>query len=624
MAHREQDLHEPAQPLTNTASLSWPLSILNALITGIAGMVAAGFVANACVTWYHISSFEGASGYFVVLIALLGLVAGCVIGVITARLVAAKANPGFLKALGRSLGVVAGLTLLGGGTARVLADVPPTIDGEELLLVVEVRWPQDQVERPTGGPDGASLTLHSLPWYSRTVRASDRGPLWMQDAHLMDGRWVVPGAVSVFTERGRRMLEVSTNDDDPQASEGFVVPLPARPGRRDMEWSEWLPRLPVGTQPFNKLSYRFRVQRTSEIARTDVIGDWKIGTKATGFYRQQVNGRTVTATAATFTMRHQDQPAGFTDDSASMIGTVALLARPVPAFLVYVDHGDRTGRNYLLSADSGRVRTDDIDESFWGMRGEQLTADTARFRTIRRREVTRGQVDRVTYDQPGLYLLGHVVIDTRTLQLHRFTPDSSASGIPSVPPLSLSPDERSFVQFANAGYPSEAHVLVVTNFVDDTTYVLPVDETRMRYPDFEALDPSWIAHHFEWKRGAGGFDLLVQRSQFTPFPYLGTVSIGTNGDRSYRIEKGSESLRTALVAFLVANFRAKPQEVDSGAYQYPVTIDGKVVNVAQSGDFGYVLVSLEDPGTDTTLVPEIARQFNAALATGRYDSMFAQ
>lgn len=68
----------------------------------------------------------------------------------------------------------------------------------------------------------------------------------------------------------------------------------------------------------------------------------------------------------------------------------------------------------------------------------------------------------------------------------------------------------------------------------------------------------------------------------------------------------------------------EPEPVDSDAYEYPVAIGNRVVNVAHSPGFGYVLVSLKDRGTDTTLVPQIAEQFNAALATGKYDSMFGQ
>ena len=99
-------------------------------------------------------------------------------------------------------------------------------------------------------------------------------------------------------------------------------------------------------------------------------------------------------------------------------------------------------------------------------------------------------------------------------------------------------------------------------------------------------DPAWIAHHFEWKRGSGGADRLVERARFTPLPYYGTVSTETNGDRTYRIEKGSDSLRTALVAFLVARFQAEPQPADSDEYEFPVKIGDKELKVAHSSGFG--------------------------------------
>ena len=627
MAHRQQDLHEQAESLTTTPSLSWPLSILSAFLTGIVGMLAAGFVAAACVDWYSISSREGESGYFVIAIAFLGLVAGCAIGLITARVVAAGSDPGFLKALGRSLAMVAGIAVLGGGTARLLADVPPELDGETLMLSVEVRWPEDQVEPPPAGPGEGSLTLHSIPFYSNTVRASESGPLWMQDARRMDGRWVVPGAVSIFTSRGKRALMVSTNDDDPKANEGFLVPLPARPGARYLEWSDWLPRARPGIAPINKLTYRFRVRRISQPVRIEVIGDWEIGTAASSFYRQEVNGRTVSGAAATFTLRHGGQDVPFDGPAGGAnqrIDDVALLAGAEPAFIVHVEREDHTGRSFLVSADSGQPRATEIGDSYSGMQGQELTVDTVRFRANRHREVANGQINRTTYDHPGLYLMGNAVVDTRRRLVHHFTADTSASGIPSIPPLGVSPDERSFVEFANAGYPSEAHVLVVTNFVDNLTYILPVDEARMRYPDFDALGPAWIAHHFAWQRIHDGADRLVERTGFIPLPYYGTLSADTNGDRTYRIEKASDSLRTALVAFLVARFKAEPEPADSGAYEYPVKIGDRIVNVAHGSGISAILVSLQDRGADSTLIPEIARQFDEALATGRYDSMFGQ
>ena len=110
---------------------------------------------------------------------------------------------------------------------------------------------------------------------------------------------------------------------------------------------------------------------------------------------------------------------------------------------------------------------------------------------------------------------------------------------------------------------------------------------------------------------------------FTPLPYFGTLSV-EGGERNYRIEKASDSLRTALIAFLVARFKATPPLVDPGDYEYPVAIGDRIVNVAHGTGTSYLIVSMKDRGTDSTLVPEIARQFNEALATGKYDSMFGQ
>jgi hypothetical protein len=46
--------------------MSWLLSILTGLLAAAVGCLGAGVVAWLCVGWYRISSFEGASGYFVV------------------------------------------------------------------------------------------------------------------------------------------------------------------------------------------------------------------------------------------------------------------------------------------------------------------------------------------------------------------------------------------------------------------------------------------------------------------------------------------------------------------------------------------------------------------------------
>jgi hypothetical protein len=83
--------------------LSWILSIVVAMLTGIAALFVAGLIASLCVDWYRISSFEGGSGYFVVFTALGGAVAGLFVGLVVARLIANSTHAGFLNALGASL-----------------------------------------------------------------------------------------------------------------------------------------------------------------------------------------------------------------------------------------------------------------------------------------------------------------------------------------------------------------------------------------------------------------------------------------------------------------------------------------------------------------------------------------
>ena len=101
--------------------MSWLLSIFVGLLTAVAAGLEAGYVADLCVGWYRISSFEGASGYFVVFMGLLGAVVGLVIGIVSSL----WSRPNFFRGLGSALGAIAVLALLVGGLCRVGADLPP-------------------------------------------------------------------------------------------------------------------------------------------------------------------------------------------------------------------------------------------------------------------------------------------------------------------------------------------------------------------------------------------------------------------------------------------------------------------------------------------------------------------
>ena len=113
-------------------------------------------------------------------------------------------------------------------------------------------------------------------------------------------------------------------------------------------------------------------------------------------------------------------------------------------------------------------------------------------------------------------------------------------------------------------------------------------------------------------------DQLVERKHFVPTPYRGELSVECDGHQRFRWEKASEALRGVLLDVLVREFKAERQPADSGDFELPVTINGRTMNVAHSGDFGHVMVSTERRSTaDTTLVARIGERFDAVLATGK-------
>jgi hypothetical protein len=240
--------------------MSWLLSIAVALLTGVAGLVAAGFVAERYAAWHHVSSFEGASGYLVVGVALLGGLGGVVLGLVVARIVAGTPRAGFLRALGASLGVTAAIALASLGLAWLRGDQAPTLDGDELALLVELRMPDGWAPAP-GFTEGRGGTWLSSLRAGGTLGHTGYGELLWDDIGVRDGRWVIPTRTRVFTTTGRRLLRVNLGDS---ARVDVVVPLPGRPGRDLLAWSDWrtdgFARDSAGRPLHAGHAYRFRVE----------------------------------------------------------------------------------------------------------------------------------------------------------------------------------------------------------------------------------------------------------------------------------------------------------------------------------------------------------------------------
>jgi hypothetical protein len=231
--------------------MAWLPALLVAVLAGALGVVAGGLVMYACVLWYRISSFEGKSGYAIVTVAFLAGVASFVLGLVLARLIPAQGLPGFLKGLAVACAAVLAIAGIAAAVARALADVPPRIGGQELVLELEVRLPEGAALAP-------DFDLHAV--VRGVARRSRRGAFRLADARAEGGRTIVPGEVHVFTGRGRRAVSLQLEGRPPS---GFLVPLPARPKRKQEAWSDWGPR-PVPPRPpwpDTEPSYRFRVRR---------------------------------------------------------------------------------------------------------------------------------------------------------------------------------------------------------------------------------------------------------------------------------------------------------------------------------------------------------------------------
>ena len=369
------------------------------------------------------------------------------------------------------------------------------------------------------------------------MRKIENGALFVDDARLEDGRWIVPGAVPVFTSRGGRLLDIGTGG---HSMAGFLVPLPRYPWQAHRQWSAWLPSAAPGQPPLpDQFTYRFKVIRKSEPVRTETVGPFAVDTIVSYFY--DVDGARRPAASARFAVRYKGQaiPDVETADTVAVVGGFEAGV---------VRYGRRAQLRHscvLLVDDGGALRVQRVNGCGTPVAERPLTSDQARFATTAAHERLPGWIDRVSFAQPGLFQLDSAVVDTRDLTVASFSFPSESRPNMGVPPLDLSPDERSFAWLVQG--PEDDPRLGVTNWRTGATYVLPIDRARMRYNTASALDPTWVRHHFLWTRGPDGADLLAERPAFAPLPYHGDLTLNKPGEsQAYALRPGGEPLRAAL------------------------------------------------------------------------------
>lgn len=595
--------------------MSWLLSFVIALTTAVAGGLAAGFVANLAVGWHRIPSMEGQSGYFVVMMFLAGVIGGFVVGLIASRVASSGSKPSFIRSFLIAHASVLGLIAIIGATSRVLADVPPKIDGEALLLAVEVGFPPGRVPPSPSAAERAQVVLGTL---SRTgsVRRSESGPLWLEDARQLEGRWVVPGAVEIFTSRGRRLLDIVWGEDERVT---FIVPLARYPGRSEMEWSEWIPDDPErGGGEGGGFQYRFRVVPRNTPVRTENFGPFEIDTIVRAFYDVSQGENLAQAADAEFVVRHRGVPVSFHGTTPERFSAVVAVGRS--AGVLVVERGGRSGEGecMLLASQGASLRTLPISGCRLLSSAEMLHFSDRRGGP-NRFPIPPGRFDRTTFAADGLMLMGESVLDTSDLSIRPFRPtEEKTSRISDVRPLLLSPDRRTFV---TAGLDLESYEDIMLEAFDLETgdsYVVEVDPKRTRYGGIESLTSAWVNHYFEWVRGADGADRLQPREEVTPLPYRGRLSSDYTGYREYAVPLAGERVQEALIQFIRSEFGAS--QYSTGPYATELRIGEQPVYV--SGADSPPVRIWTDRGTDSDIIARIAARFDQELATGRYDPLF--
>lgn len=237
--------------------MSWPTSFLVAVLSGVLGLIVSGLVTAALSEWLHVSNREGAAGYLMIFVALIGGVVGFALGLGLSRMVAGMPEPGVLKALGISCGTV----LVLGGIALLLgwlgADFAPKIDGQSLELAIEVGCPKDFTLPKDLDEYGAYAGVR-LPG---SGRHQQQGKLDLQHAKQEDGHWLVTAIVPLHTSSAHKVMDVRFSKD---ASLTFGLPLRRHPNRSDMEWSQWVDSAwdagKPEPSPEKKFNLRYKVQ----------------------------------------------------------------------------------------------------------------------------------------------------------------------------------------------------------------------------------------------------------------------------------------------------------------------------------------------------------------------------
>ncbi len=242
----------------------WPIALLVAFLTGLAGAVIVVPVTEWAMNAHRVSNFEGARGYAIVFIWVpLAFIAGFVTGFIVGLRIKRTGFAGYVMKQGIAVAAIAALIGAVGGLSYPAADRAPLIDGKPLAVDIEVRV-------PAKGRSVAQLQAEDF-----TVALIAAG----SDRNYSDVRWsearqegdfiVVPAWSRLLARNANREITAGVRDENRQI---FNVRLHASPKQIAETWSEWAGPTQRfdGSKPAAEDEYlvRYRVRFATEYSPT--------------------------------------------------------------------------------------------------------------------------------------------------------------------------------------------------------------------------------------------------------------------------------------------------------------------------------------------------------------------
>ena len=229
------------------------------LITAVAGMFLAVFASDYLTKLYHVSNMEGQRGMTVIfLFAPLGIIAGFLMGLITALHTRWPGFIGFLKTQGLSLLITTAIAAAVFGLVWLGADKPPHINRKNVVLEFELKIP-GTIPIPTElNEDSIRASLYANNRDNRYAQID------IPSLKKANGFAIVSGTAMLMSHSANRSLLAHVGNE-PRASQFIDLKgLPAGPRKESETWSDWI----IATQyadltpvpPEQRMSIRYRVR----------------------------------------------------------------------------------------------------------------------------------------------------------------------------------------------------------------------------------------------------------------------------------------------------------------------------------------------------------------------------